>query len=432
MTPIPTTSRRRGRCDRGTIYVVVLVGVMLVTVIGLWSVSLLRVRTRSQRWAADSAQASLLAQTGIELGLNMIASSDTWRTDLGNGVWRDDSTLGVGSFTIEAQDPIDGDVTTGESDPVVIVATGVKGDSRHKARVRVDFKMTSLDSLSSALHSGGTINFSDTVATADAVISTNGAMYASSSTINADVEAAGWILGWGYNGSKDSFAGSRELPPTSVVDEYAARATPIDIANLPVRTVNTSDGDVSISFLEELVLSPASNPYGSPDAAGIYAINCNGEDLRITNCRIVGTLVILNPGAYTQVEGSVCWEPAGSNKAVLLVGGDLGLALSQNALDEATFIVNFNPPGTPYKGTEDIDQLDTYPSYIKGLVYIADDLGTSGDSRINGMILVNDKVDISGKLTITHDAGLLTYPPDGFTSGSTPQLATASNARIVE
>jgi hypothetical protein len=432
MTQIPTTSRYRGRSDRGTIYIVVLVGVMLVTVIGLWSVSLLRVRTRSQRWAADSAQASLLAQTGIEVGLNMIASSPSWRTDLGNGQWRDDSTLDVGSYILEAQDPVDGDVTVGEGDPVMLTATGKKGDSRHKARVRVEFTLTPMDSLSSALHAGRTINFNGATATADAVISTNGSMYASSSTINADVEAAGWILGWSYNGSKESFAGSRELPPTSVVDDYAERATPIDIADLPVRTVNTGSGDVTISYLEELVLSPASNPYGPPDAAGIYVVNCKGLHLRITNCRIVGTLVILNPGSYTQVEGSVCWEQAGSNKAVLLVGGPCGLLLSQDPLDEAAFIVNFNPPGTPYQGTEDVDQLDAYPSNINGLIYAADDLAIGGETRINGTILTNGEANIGGSLTIMHDADLLTTPPDGFTSGSTARLATTSHARIVE
>ena len=47
-----------------------------------------------------------------------------------------------------------------------------------------------------------------------------------------------------------------------------------------------------------MVLSAGLNPCGSKttNPAGIYVIDCNGQDLRITNARIHGTLIVVDVG----------------------------------------------------------------------------------------------------------------------------------------
>jgi hypothetical protein len=77
---------------------------------------------------------------------------------------------------------------------------------------------------------------------------------------------------------------------------------------------------INRSFLYRRVLNPNSNPFGSPNADGIYVIDCGNASLVIERCRIQGTLVILNPGPNSAIEGPINWEPARAGYPSLLVG----------------------------------------------------------------------------------------------------------------
>ena len=55
--------------------------------------------------------------------------------------------------------------------------------------------------------------------------------------------------------------------------------------------------NVSGRFIYREVISPSLNPFGvSTNSEGIYWINCNGNKLIIERSRILGTLLIVNPG----------------------------------------------------------------------------------------------------------------------------------------
>ena len=94
-------------------------------------------------------------------------------------------------------------------------------------------------------------------------------------------------------------------------------------------------------------------------------IDCGGNRIRSQFSRIVGTLVLLNVGPDSKFFNSVFAAPAAPNYPTLLVQGDFILQFdSGNPLDENWVARNFNPPGTPYEGQEDIDQDDLAPGKV--------------------------------------------------------------------
>jgi hypothetical protein len=89
-------------------------------------------------------------------------------------------------------------------------------------------------------------------------------------------------------------------------------------------------------------------------------------------------------------------------------------------LDEAARGVNFNPAGSPYQGSWDLDQTDSYPSLIKGIVYASVDMTvTANHPQLHGVLITGDelKVNSGEALTVTYDPLYLSNPPPGFSSG---------------
>ena len=88
-----------------------------------------------------------------------------------------------------------------------------------------------------------------------------------------------------------------ELRP--LLDWYKANGT--TVTGIP------GGGPLSIS---RVLLSAASNPFsGGTNAKGIYVVNCSGNAVNISSCRIVGTLVLLNTSGVT-IQNQINWEPA--------------------------------------------------------------------------------------------------------------------------
>jgi hypothetical protein len=177
-------------------------------------------------------------------------------------------------------------------------------------------------------------------------------------------------------------------------------------------------------YLEHRLLSPNSNPFGPANANGIYVLDCGGKDLIIGDSRIVGTLVLKRPGGNSAIQGSVNWEPAIANYPALLSDSSIDIALNSTAMSEATFGVNFNPPGCPYPyagGATNTNATDSYPSQITGIVYSAGDVDFSGDTKIFGQITVGGRTNISGTaLRLTYSNLFYNSPPPGFDVGGVP------------
>lgn len=415
---------------QGSVYLIVLSVSMMVTVIGLASLFAVRVQRRSAEVVKDCAEARLCAQSTVELGLYYVSSDSNWRTTWPNGTWVQDQPLGSATFTLEGIDPDDGVLNDSDMDPLVLIGTGQKGLARQKMQVRLVAEVRALSCLEVALHAQNDISFNSATVNCDQTISANNSVNASSSTINSDAEAAVAVNGGTYNGTTTFPVPAKEMPDSSVFDFYTdlANGTYIDIASLPL-----SGG---YRYMEVQVLSPNSNPYGAPDADdGIYVIDCTGEKIAIQNCRIVGTLVLLNPAAcevYT-----VNWEPAVANYPALMVQGSAEFYCDvSGALEEGPpMSFNFNPPGTPYPypdGESDTVNDDTYPIVIKGLVYISGDVNTWQSPAFDGVVVVGNTMTANTSLDLTYESTFLNNPPPGFRAPVQMKISPGSYKQVVD
>jgi type II secretory pathway component PulK len=128
------------RRRRGSVYVAVLAAAMIVTVIGLSALLAARVRHRGERATADFAQARVNALSAIDMGFFLIEQNPgTWRTILDQGPASPltNQSIGNGSFSLEAMDPVDGDIDLG-TDPVLLTGVGSAGQARFKLQVQLD------------------------------------------------------------------------------------------------------------------------------------------------------------------------------------------------------------------------------------------------------------------------------------------------------
>lgn len=393
---------------RGTAYVVAVGIGLMVAAISLGGIAVARARAESSRLRRDEIQARVVAKSAIELARAMIASDSSWRTNQSNGAWVSGQSLQDADLEVSVSNPA-GALNRSELDSVVVLADAAVGSARQRLSVQLDAKTVPLDCLAIPLTVGGAVTATtSTINPSGATIASNVSVTSVLATIRPNVEASVSIIGTGFYGTTTSGVSARKLPGSTVFDSYVAAGTAISISALPVVSFKPT--------LQKVVLSPASNPYGATNANGIYVIDCQGQSLIITNCRIAGTLVLLNPGLSTAVTGSVRWVPAVTNYPCLLVNGSIALQMSSSNLSEGALSTNFNPPGTPYvypSGSTDSDTSDSYPSSIAGLVYVSGNVTTSNAPTVS-VLVIKGTLSVGGTLTLSYDSTPYTTPPPGF------------------
>jgi len=264
------------------------------------------------------------------------------------------------------------------------------------------------------MHAGTNLTFSSaTVQSNQVTVSANGSATASSSWVYPKVEVVNTASG-SYQTPPKTGITPRTMPDATAFDYYIANGTPITYAS-----ILKSGGQVT---LEKDFLSPNRNPYGVTNAKGIYVINCLLGDLRIRNFRIVGTLVILNPGVFS-VQQAVNWEPGIANYPSLLVRGNAELAFSSGALSESSLGVNFN---------EDTNKTDTYPSLNKGLVYASGNVTTKTSVTIDGVLVIGGTLTAQNTLTLTYESTFLDNPPPGFAGAPEMVISPGTWKQLVD
>jgi hypothetical protein len=196
-------------------------------------------------------------------------------------------------------------------------------------------------------------------------------------------------------------------------------------------------------FIYRKVLAPGVNTLyaNAPmNAQGLYWINCNGARLIIERSRIVGTLLVVNPGPGSCVaNGPISWAPAMNGYPALLIDadnasdGDFAINASNRALSETENLVNFNPAGAAHEDLgQDNDTNDIYRSAIRGLVVIEDDLSYSSRALIRGQILVGDDINsASGEMEVEYLPDSLLNPPPGFVAPYTYLARPGSGRKVV-
>ena len=124
----------------GSVYIMVLGASLLVALIGVSSLMAARVQRRSATLTADKIQARELARSGIDrvmLGAKRNLLDSIWRTRLKNGNYEDKAFAG-GTFSVTGIDPIDGDLTNSNDDPVLLASVGVYGEAKYILQVTIN------------------------------------------------------------------------------------------------------------------------------------------------------------------------------------------------------------------------------------------------------------------------------------------------------
>ena len=192
------------------------------------------------------------------------------------------------------------------------------------------------------------------------------------------------------------------------------------------------------------VLSPTNNPYGAgnTNAEGIYVIDCGGKPIVVKDCRIVGTLVLIDQKeSDSRIRGSINWEPAVfsddpsvPNLPILLSDKELRFDTSAVDLNEKLININFNPPGVPYSGSTDSDKTDRYPSILKGIVYTKKKVFVESDFRIDGVLVGHDNLEFTGaSVNATYEPVYYWYnAPPGFQDDPIMEIVAGSFRRVVD
>lgn len=390
---------------RGVLYVAVLCVGLLIAVMGFSGLMVARLQAREGDAGRDSEAAEQLAATALEIGRLAIAGDSAWRSNYTSGTWRSVVQLGGGRFDWRVVDEVDGNLLNSGTDPIRLYGRGIYGSSVRATSVLLTARPTPLPVLGMAIHTAGQLHVrsGQALRVPGAIASTNGPIR-NDGTVTGNVEA---LLSTGtgtVTGTTTLAVAGKSFPDSSVITLYTGRGVVIS----PGTSVTGQ------------LLSPTSNPWGSPSPEGVYVIN-SGSNITIADSRILGTLVINCPGQTVTIQNTILMQPARSDYPVLIINGNALLRYNSSGavLSEATVGRNFNPAGAPYQGAIDSDQTDTYPSELQGLVHITGTLTTANTPLVRGLVLVEsaaltDAVDISGTFEIAYDAGLYTNPPDGY------------------
>ncbi len=401
-------------------YVVVLGATMLITVAGLSALLVVRGDRRGQEMASDFTEARFLAQSAIEMGQLDIRRDANWRSTKSSGTWRANQALGRGSYSLTVTDA-DGNLGDDSSDSITMTGTGTVGSASFKLAVDLHpEEPAGMDSLGSAVHTATLLSVTSDLTVVDAPASSNGTVVVLGGTIDGNVEAVATITVTGtVKGTTKERVAAKQMPASTVFNDYIATGVSIPY------------GSLSGSTLKKVVLSPGSNPFGAVHPDGLYVISCANQKLIIKDLRVHGSLVILDPGTGSKIEGTVNWETFNPRMPALLVRGSIDFSWT-GEVDEGSLNVNLNPPGSPYKGVANITQSDKYPGSLVGLVYVSGTLSISKPAEIQGVLIsAGVSMDVNRPVTVTHDPSIILDPPKGFERPNRPMIPTPGTWRQV-
>lgn len=405
----------------GYLYVAVMGTAFIVGVIGLTGVHVARLKLKNASQERDRVSAHELARSGIESALAEFNSNPNWQLDYSVDTEYPSPAVPIngGTFTWRLKDAGSGSLQ--------LDGIGRSGDS--VCVQSVNLKIGNNDYLQRAIVCGGDMVVNTASLTLDgAAVCTNGDLN-NNGTITGDVEAQSSSAS-PPTGTLTAPADILPLPDIGTVTEYyVSRGVTFDNAAL-------DDGSGGL-LISTVLISPATNPFNifQPDSEGIYIIDADGKSLVIENCRIVGTLVVLNTqGADVVIRNSMCWEPAYTYYPALIVDGNVRFQYTDALLDEAVLGYNFNQLGTPYQGAQELfGNDDKFPSALAGVFFMSGEMTFDGNAsnliqEMEGVFVAKGRCVIEGTADVRldfDDAAQLT-PPAGFQAGSAVSIVPGS------
>lgn len=384
------TSRDRRRSSprhtrRGSTYILALMVALVVTAMGVGGALAAQSTLAAANLRVQGIQTRLAAQSALELGVAQVQNTKAWRSGAYAAAGGFASgTIGSSTYRVAIDAPAGGAPGANRTDPIRLTATATRGASRHGMRAVFNPVLVTPDALSAAAFADGNVSLGFAAAFAsNASIACNGSMTAVAAFVNADAFAKGSILGATYSGAMRSAMPARTLPDPVLVDELVAGGTAIPFASL------------SSGKLQNGLLAPVSNPYGATNASGIYVVDCGGSTITVRNCRVYGTLVLLNTGASSRIDQSVSFQPLVRGGACLVVKGPITISTSNADVDESSpGMPNLNPTGAPYYGATNATSTDRYPCLFEGIVYATGSVTLSGSVAVAGNIVAGGGLDI--------------------------------------
>jgi hypothetical protein len=426
---------------RGTIYVLVLGAASLVTMLGLCGLMVVRLELRAAAMSSGRHEADLLAMSAVEHALRTIGDAEA-AAEVSGGSWRDaftdgatGATLVLGHGTMSwrlVDDSGDGDLADDPSEPIRIVGRGVVGEAKRVYSVLAAPGGDGRAVLATVLHTAGDLTNSLTLINASGgPISAAGAL-SNGGVIDGDVEAGSAPLPGIILGTLTVPAPPKSMPPGSIFDVYAARATEI-----PWTSFDGGGGQ-----LQAPLLSAGVNPWGEANPDGAYFIRVPaGAQLKIRVSRIRGTLVVdLAGNARLKISNPVFAAPHRPDYPVLIVKCDptatVELVPAAGLVLESAVGATLNPEHTPYDGAWDDDLADAYSPEIQGLVHVigGEEVQIGGNLLVRGTLLSEARVGTSGLATpgFILDPDLFANPPLGYAEGGAMVPISGSWRREVD
>ncbi len=415
----------RTKCS-GTVYISVLCVALIVGIMASAAMSIVRVERRVEAAHSDHQQAQILARSGVEFGVNWINRHAAWRNAILPDVAQTQNAWNDGTISWDASDT-DGDFDDDLQDVITVTGVGRLDEATLAEQVLLMPTGAPISCLEAAacvatnVHAGNA-----SIVNGTGLLTANGEIDGSNATFDIDVETASEVEDGNFTQTVTEDASPRELPNEHVFTYYQSTGTWIPIASIPL--------DGSTREIRGQLFSPARNPYGRTNPEGIYVVDCLGETLIVEQSRIVGTLVLLNPGAGSGITSSALLEPVAANRPVLMVDGDFTLSTSTGnveTLSEATSGINLNPADTPYNGDDDSDIADVLPSKLVGLVYIGGTTTFTGYTTVDGCLVTGALyVNNSVRLRLNYDDQCFRNPPPGFAAGDPMEVIPGTWQRV--
>jgi Tfp pilus assembly protein PilX len=422
-------SVRHGRGSRrGTIYVFVLATGMVVALIAAAVLTVAQVNGRVVSQSNDSAEAEVLAENAVEYALNVIANDSNWRTDYPTSMAVGPISMGRGTISFTLQDDVGGTLATSTTDSVRIYGTG-KVRNATKVYSLKAAPTSPLTCLQTAMDVSGVATFgSITTISGSGIIASNSTINGGSNSFNSplSLEARTAITSYSGSAAHTSPATARTFPDsTHVFDFYKNSSTAVTItpSGPPYQLTNRLLGPgVNCTGGATITIGPTSTN-------GIYVINCGGNTITIANCRVIGTLVLLNVGGGSIIQNSNYfqqgWDQTGHSTGypvlmVQMASSAAALTIktaATNLADNSTNNINYNQTLAPYQGVADATFTTQYPSRFDGLVYVWGALTTNVSPNVNGVLIVDGTYTGTSlsSLTLTYDSSFYKNPPPGFT-----------------
>jgi hypothetical protein len=378
---------------RGSIYFLTLASsiILVLTVTGL-SFTIIQFR-RESRSNQQIDQAEIYTQLGIRHALYFTHQIPNWRNLLTSGPWMQNISNGNATYTVTGIDMVDGQLNNGINAVQLACTTTVNGVHR---TLTVETEQPPLDSLRFAITAGQSIIMTNkSVINGDVASNANIDNSDASTFINGNVEVVTSInLTENISGSITTGIEPKTFPYSpSLLEYYASQATPIMYQDT----------------LQEILLSPSTNPFGTTNPYGLYMINCGGNQITIRDCRIVGTLILINPSSDSLIKDGINMQPARADYPALIIEGDMNILPSKD-LNEADSNIDFSLPGESGIGSI----TNTYPSLIQGAIYCNGNLILDQTCDIFGTVIATGAVEMRSESQISVNEALWNNPPKQF------------------